>query len=43
VTPTVAELLEGSDFAFDDRGEHELKGTEGSRQLCAARGSAAAL
>lgn len=43
VTRTVAELLEGSEFVFTDRGEHDLKGIDGSRRLYAARASAAAL
>jgi class 3 adenylate cyclase len=40
VTRTVTELLEGSAFAFADRGEHELKGIEGTRRLFSARASA---
>jgi class 3 adenylate cyclase len=33
VSATVRELLEGSDLEFEDRGQHELKGMTGSRQL----------
>lgn len=40
VTRTVTELLEGSAFTFLDRGERELKGIDGRRQLFAARASA---
>lgn len=43
VTRTVAELLEGSGFMFDDRGDHDLKGIDGSRRLYAARVSASAI
>jgi class 3 adenylate cyclase len=41
VTRTVTELVEGTAFAFADRGEHVLKGIDGTRQLFAARASAA--
>ena len=33
VSRTVADLLAGSDFNFDDRGEHELKGVPGTWKL----------
>ncbi len=35
VSSTVHDLLEGSDFVFEDRGEHELKGIPESRRLFA--------
>jgi class 3 adenylate cyclase len=37
VSSTVRDLLAGSDIAFDDRGEHELKGVPGTWRLAAAR------
>jgi class 3 adenylate cyclase len=33
VSSTVRDLLEGTDFTFEDRGQHDLKGMPGSRQL----------
>ena len=33
VSRTVADLLAGSDFSFDDRGEHQLKGVPGSWRI----------
>jgi class 3 adenylate cyclase len=33
VTSTVRDLVAGSDFAFDDRGDHELKGDSGGWRL----------
>ena len=33
VSATVRDLLEGTDLAFEDRGQHDLKGLPGSRQL----------
>lgn len=33
VTQTTRDLVEGSGLAFEDRGEHELKGIEGLRRL----------
>ena len=33
VTSTVRDLVSGSDATFEDRGLHELKGVEGSRQV----------
>lgn len=38
VSRTVTDLVAGSGIAFDDRGEHELKGVPGSFQLFAVRG-----
>jgi class 3 adenylate cyclase len=35
VSGTVRDLVAGSGLAFVDRGSHELKGIEGSRQLLA--------
>jgi class 3 adenylate cyclase/streptogramin lyase len=35
VTNTVRDLVSGSDATFEDRGVHELKGVEGSRQIFA--------
>jgi class 3 adenylate cyclase len=35
VSATTRDLLEGSDLAFDDRGDHELKGIGGSRRVFA--------
>jgi class 3 adenylate cyclase len=35
VSRTVVDLVAGSDFRFDDRGEHELKGVPGRWQLFA--------
>jgi hypothetical protein len=37
VSRTVADLVVGSGYEFDDRGEHELKGVPGSWRLLAAR------
>jgi class 3 adenylate cyclase len=37
VSRTLADLVAGSGLAFDDRGEHELKGVAGSWQLFSAR------
>ena len=37
VSRTVTDLLAGSDLAFDDRGERELKGVPGSWRLFAVR------
>ena len=36
VSSTTRDLVEGSGLAFEDRGEHELKGIEGTRRLFAA-------
>ena len=36
VSETVRDLLAGSGFSFEDRGEHELRGIEGRRRLYAA-------
>jgi class 3 adenylate cyclase len=36
---TVRDLVAGSSIAFEDRGEHELKGVTGSWRLFAARGA----
>ena len=36
VSSTVRDLLAGTDLAFEDRGEHELKGVPGSWRLSAA-------
>ena len=33
VSRTVAGLAAGSEFRFEDRGSHELKGVPGARQL----------
>lgn len=35
VSATVRDLLDGSDFGFDDRGVHDLKGLGGARRLFA--------
>jgi class 3 adenylate cyclase len=35
VSGTVMDLVAGSDLAFLDRGEHELKGVPGSRRIYA--------
>ena len=35
VSSTVRDLLEGSDLVFEDRGSHQLKGVNGTRQLFA--------
>ena len=35
VSGTVRDLLDGSDFDFQERGQHELKGLHGSRALYA--------
>lgn len=37
VSSTTHDLVAGSGLAFDDRGEHELKGIEGRRRVFAAR------
>ncbi|HVT22143.1 MAG TPA: adenylate/guanylate cyclase domain-containing protein [Mycobacteriales bacterium] len=37
VSTTVVDLVAGSQFAFEDRGTHVLKGVQGPRQLWAAR------
>lgn len=37
VSRTVADLVAGAGFDFDDRGEHELKGVPGSWRLYAVR------
>ena len=34
VSRTVADLAAGSDFRFEDRGPHELRGVPGSWTLC---------
>jgi class 3 adenylate cyclase len=36
VSSTVKDLVAGSGIAFDDRGEHELKGVPGSWRVYAA-------
>jgi class 3 adenylate cyclase len=36
VSSTVKDLVAGSGFAFEDRGEHELKGVPGTWHLFAA-------
>jgi class 3 adenylate cyclase len=41
VSQTVKDLVAGSGLAFDDRGEHELKGVPGSRRLYAVDRSSA--
>ena len=38
VSSTVRDLLDGSGFAFEDRGEHELKGLSGKRRVYALTG-----
>jgi class 3 adenylate cyclase len=38
VSSTVRELLDGSGFAFEDRGEHEMKGLAGKRRVYALTG-----
>jgi class 3 adenylate cyclase len=40
VSRTVKDLVAGSGFVFDDRGEHELKGVPGAWSLYAARAAA---
>jgi class 3 adenylate cyclase len=35
VSSTVRDLTTGGDVAFEDRGEHELKGIDGPRRLFA--------
>jgi class 3 adenylate cyclase len=35
LSATTRELVEGSDLAFEDRGDHELKGLAGSRRVYA--------
>ena len=37
VSSTVRDLLAGSGLAFEDRGEFELRGIEGSRSLAALK------
>ena len=37
VSGTVRDLVAGSGLAFEDRGEHVLKGVEGQRRVLAAR------
>ncbi len=37
VRGTTRDLVAGSGLAFDDRGEHELKGIDGAKRLFAAR------
>jgi class 3 adenylate cyclase len=37
VSSTVRDLTVGSNFEFDDKGEHELKGIPGTRRLLALR------
>jgi class 3 adenylate cyclase len=39
VSSTVKDLVIGSDFRFDDRGEHELKGVSGAWRLYAVAGA----
>jgi class 3 adenylate cyclase len=39
VSSTTQDLVAGSGLAFEDRGEHELKGIEGARRLFAATGA----
>jgi class 3 adenylate cyclase len=39
VSSTTQDLVAGSGLAFEDRGEHELKGVEGARRLFAAAGA----
>ena len=36
VSTTLVDLVAGSQFVFEDRGQHELKGVQGARQLWAA-------
>jgi class 3 adenylate cyclase len=38
VSSTVRDLVAGSTFAFEERGEHELKGIPGRWRLYAATG-----
>jgi class 3 adenylate cyclase len=35
VSGTTRDLLDGSGLRFDDRGQHELKGIDGGRQVYA--------
>jgi class 3 adenylate cyclase len=37
VTRTVTDLVFGSGLAFEDRGEHQLKGVQGTWQLYAVK------
>jgi len=37
VSATSHDLVAGSDIAFEDRGEHELRGIDGKRRLYAVR------
>ena len=39
VSSTVKDLVAGSGFSFDDRGEHELKGVPGTWRLYAVAGA----
>jgi len=39
VSSTVKDLVAGSGFSFDDRGEHELKGVPGTWRLYAVAGT----
>ena len=39
VSRTVKDLVAGSGFSFDDRGEHELKGVPGTWRLYAVAGA----
>lgn len=41
VSSAVQEILDGSGFALEDRGAHEMKGLAGKRQVFAVSGSAA--
>jgi class 3 adenylate cyclase len=38
VSRTVADLVAGSDHVLDDRGEHELKGVDGTWRVLAVAG-----
>jgi hypothetical protein len=38
VSPAVPMLVAGAGFQFDDRGEHELKGVQGTWRLFAVTG-----
>jgi hypothetical protein len=38
VTRTVTDLVAGSGIRFEDRGEHQLKGVQGTWQLFAVQG-----
>ena len=39
VSSTVKDLVAGSGFSFDERGEHELKGVPGAWRLYAVAGA----